>query len=154
MKEHSYPPDEPTDGSKWLKRTAVFLAIVFCAYQFGFKPIVDDYRQKNQWDVVYPSEGAKIRLLRPGYHIVSSFPFIVIIDDGEVGVEEGDGSIRRVPITEIPFNHVGVITDKRRKYVNPKVLKPGRYYINPDLYKVDEVFTGEHTIQFGGAKDD
>ena len=148
---------EPTDKSKWFRKMIVCLAIILCSYQFGFKPIYDNYKQKSQWDVIFESEAyeedGKAKLLMPGFHLVSSFPFIVIIDTGYVGVMEKDG-IRSVPITEIPFGYVGVITDKSTKYVNPTVLKPGTYYLNPNLYEVDKIFTGKQTWHYGGAKDE
>jgi hypothetical protein len=143
---------EPTDKSKWFKWLVVLVSVVFCGWQFGVKQIIDDHQQKSQWDVIFHSEEgeeAKVKLLLPGTHIISSFPFFVTIDQGEVGIENEDG-VRKVPATEVPIGHVGVITDRRSEYVNPKVLKPGRYYLNPDLYKVDNVFTGKQTWQFGG----
>ncbi|GAF73725.1 unnamed protein product [marine sediment metagenome] len=153
MGEFPLPPHEPSGGNRWFKRVVVLVAVI-CIWQFGVKPIVDEHQQKNQWDIESPSkEEAKAGLLLPGFHIISSFPFVVTIGQGEVGIEDEDG-VRKVPVTEIPAGHVGVITDRRSKYVHVKALKPGRYQVNPDLYEVDPIFTGNQTWHFGGAKDE
>lgn len=160
MNEYPFPPDEPTNKkSKRFKWAMIFLSIVFCAYQFGFKPLLDE--QRSQWDVQgLKTENGEVsrKLLSPGFHIIDFFPFVTVIPDGEVGLLKktysGDKTVEKYPVTEIPFGYVGVITDKRTDAVQPKVLKPGRYYLNPELYKVDEVFTGKQTYQFGGGAED
>lgn len=168
MNEYPFPPDEPTDDrSKWFKWVIVFLAIVFCAYQFGFKPLTDD--QRSQWDVQDLSDDERFieddekvvgDVLLPGYHFMFRPPFFVVIDQGEVGIRTKGTlgwNIKNVPVTEIPIGYVGVITDKRDDYVQyvlPKVLKPGRYYLNPELWKIDKVFTGKQTYYFGGDEDE
>jgi hypothetical protein len=81
--------DPENKKSKWFARTIVFLAIVFCAYQFGFKPIYDNY--EDDWNIEYSS----------GKDCVSVFV---------VGLHIGGKS---------------------------KVLKPGKYYIDPEMYKID-----------------
>jgi predicted hydrocarbon binding protein len=85
----------------------VFLAIGFCTYQFGIKPLLDE-------------RGEDIgRLLLP---IIELLPFITVVPKNEVVV---------------------VWRAVRGSKSFTKVLKPGTYCLNPDLYKVDEVFTGK-----------
>lgn len=113
----------PTNSkSKWFKMLVVFLAIGFCTYQFGIKPLLDE-------------RGEDIgRLLLP---IIELFPFITVVPKNEVGV-------------------VFVQRPVRGSKSFTKDLKPGTYYLNPDLYKVDEASTGKQTYHYGtgGVKDD
>lgn len=140
----------PTNSkSKWFKIVVVFLAIGFCTYQFGIKPLLDEQ----------DTNGKGIgRILQPGFHIIELFPFITVVPERKVGViwrsASGSKSFTKHPATEIPEGYVGVLTDRQTGVVQSKPLLPGTYYLNPKLYKVDEVFIGKQTYYYGGAEDD
>jgi hypothetical protein len=145
---------EPTDKSKWFKRVAVFSAIFFCTYQFGFSPLYEKYQ--DQWYTQDESgERVKKDILVPGFYFKFGWPFIKHIPDEYVGVFHHK-KIYLIPATEIPIGYVGVLTHRGTKMVQPKSLPPGKYYINRQLYDVTEVYTGKQTWQFGGEaiKDD
>jgi hypothetical protein len=160
MKDYKFPPDEPTDKSKWFTRAIVFAAIVFCSYQFGFKPLLDE--QRSHWDVQDLSDDQKTsdqmsdKMLLPGFHIIDFLPFITVIPEGQVGFlrksYNGPMTVEKYPVTEIPVGYVGVITNKRTQAVNPKVLTPGKYHIDGELYQVDKIFTEKQTWHFKNSE--
>jgi len=53
MKENSFPPNKPSDKSKWFKFVIIFSAIVFCVYQFGLKPMLDEKTSQKDTEIPF-----------------------------------------------------------------------------------------------------
>jgi len=148
MNQFPFPPDEPTYQPNWFARIFIFASMIvllimfLCIYQFAIGPLVNEHTPSSD------DQSFNSKLLDPGFHLVSDFPYILVVKHGTVGIQNEDG-ITIAPDIEIPEGSVGVITNKKDGYVHMKALPPGRYKINPDLYKVDEIFTGKQVWQFG-----
>jgi hypothetical protein len=95
-------------------------------------------------------------LLKPGFHFLAKWPFVETIPINRVGTVLDMGwyySIKTYPPTDIPIGYVGVLTNKTTGIVEPNPLKPGRYYLNHDYYKVDKIYTEKQTWHFGESKE-